>query len=117
MGDMASLPELTGAKLSEMAARRQASEVEIARDKVFALEVKLREADAAYRRNFPHGSTNERATADMLAISRLQEDLHWAKRRLEMIESAMRSAELRNAQLSEPEVSRTFEVVSDQAGK
>lgn len=91
------------------------SELETARDKVSSLEAKLAEAKAGHDQKFPRGrqlthNTAEAERNSFRAISIIEGDIHWAKRRVEMVEGGLASIELAQAREAEPEVSRLWEI-------
>jgi hypothetical protein len=92
----------------------QSSSPNAAKERLAALEKAL---VAAKAKPMDRAATDHHHKEKKLAVDRINEDLHWAKRRLEMTESAMRSRELRNAQLAEPEISQLFEITCDDGRK
>lgn len=84
MRDLKPVEELSDARLAELSAKaRQNTDLEAAKDAVFDLEIKLREAQSSHRRRFPQGSTDAAVSESTVKINRLTEELHWSRRDLE----------------------------------
>jgi hypothetical protein len=84
MTDLRPIEELSDKHLAAMSARaRPSSDLEAAKDEVFSLEIKLREATTTHNKTFRPGMTDAKAMQSQLAIDRIKEQLLWARRDLE----------------------------------
>jgi hypothetical protein len=84
MTDLRPIEELSDKHLAAMSAKaRPSSDLEAAKDEVFSLEIKLREATTTHNKTFRPGMTDAKAMQSQLAIDRIKEQLLWARRDLE----------------------------------
>ena len=116
--DMPAIQELSDDRLRELSAAKP-TDLDRAQAKVATLEVQFAAARAAHAKNFPRDprATDPKCQESLQAVDRVENELHWAKKRLALIEAGVRSVELQRTCEEAPEASYIFEVTLDDGRK